>query len=155
MLSRLLSLLRALAVSIQPLVMLLTRVIVGWIFMLDGWRKLHNLDKVTEYFASLGIPAAGLNALFISTLQLVGGICLIAGLGTRIFAALLSCAMFVALLTGDRADVVGAFGNGEKDLLDIASFTLLLFCLWLVAFGPGAISIDRWLANRKLAGASK
>jgi uncharacterized membrane protein YphA (DoxX/SURF4 family) len=26
------------------------------VFVLSGWRKLHNLDQVIEYFGSLGIP---------------------------------------------------------------------------------------------------
>ena len=38
----------------------------------------------------------GANATFIATLELVGGICLMLGLGTRIFALLLSGSMTVA-----------------------------------------------------------
>ena len=30
--------------------------------MLNGWGKLHNLPRVTEFFASLGIPLPGVNA---------------------------------------------------------------------------------------------
>ena len=35
---------------------LIARLTVGYVFMLTGWGKLQNLDRVTEYFTSLGIP---------------------------------------------------------------------------------------------------
>ncbi|HVN76556.1 MAG TPA: DoxX family protein, partial [Thermoanaerobaculaceae bacterium] len=69
---------------------LATRVVVGFTFMHTGWGKLHNLSRTAEFFASLGIPFPAANAGLVSTLELVGGVLLIAGLGTRAFAAALS-----------------------------------------------------------------
>ena len=91
------------------------------------------------------------NAAFISTLELVGGICLMLGLGTRLFAALLSCTMVVAILTADWKDFTAAFSSSDKGLLDVTPVPFLLFLLWLVAFGAGKISVDRWLEHRKQA----
>jgi putative oxidoreductase len=154
MLPRLMSLLRSLAIALQPVAALLTRLVIGWTFIGTGLGKWKNFDHTVEFFRGIGIPAPSANAAFIATLELVGGICLILGLGTRAFAALLSCTMVVAIMTADWNDFKGAFGGGQKDLLDVTPVPFLMFLLWLVAFGAGAISVDRWLANRKASGAS-
>jgi putative oxidoreductase len=123
---------------------LLTRLVVGWAFHVTGHGKLENLDRTTQFFASLNIPFPHFNAILVSTLEFVGGICLFVGLGTRIFAALLSFSMIVALLTSDGGEWLQKF---PADLTDVTSFTFLLFLIWLVLYGPGPISIDKLLSK--------
>jgi len=123
---------------------LLTRLVVGWGFHVTGHGKLSDLNKVTGFFTDLGIPFPGANAVFIASLEFVGGLCLILGLGTRIFAALLSCTMVVALMTADKPTFIQKF---PADLTDVTSFTYLLFLIWLVLFGPGPVSLDRFLSK--------
>jgi putative oxidoreductase len=129
---------------------LLTRLVVGFGFHATGHGKLQNLGKVTGFFTDLGIPFPAANATFIAYLEFIGGICLIIGLGTRLFAALLSCTMIVALLTADRQAFVEKF---PTDVSDVTSFTFLVFLVWLVLYGPGPISIDwflsKWLGLNK------
>ena len=86
------------ASSLAFLAPLLTRLILGFAFYQTGSGKWSDLDKPTAFFSDLGIPFPRANATFIATLELVGGICLMLGLGTRIFALLLSGSMAVALL---------------------------------------------------------
>ena len=135
---------------------LLTRLVVGWGFHVTGHGKLQDLGKVTGFFSSLGIPFPGANAAFIASLEFFGGLLLILGLGTRIFAFLLSCSMVVALLTADRPDFIQKF---PPDPTDVASFMYLLFLIWLVLYGPGPISIDyflsKWLGLNGKTGESK
>ena len=122
---------------------LATRVVVGFTFMHTGWGKLHNLPRTVEFFSSLGIPFPTANAAFVSALELVGGVLLIAGLGTRVFAALLSGSMVVALLTADRQAFLTSWSaSSDTTPTDVASFTMLLFLLWLVVSGPGKASLD-------------
>ena len=138
------------------LVPLVTRLVVGMGLREDGLGKLHHLDKVTSFFTDLGIPFPGANAAFVAGLEFIGGLCLVFGLGTRIFAALLSCTMLVAVLTADRPAFIEKFPG---DLTDIASFTYLLSLIWLVFYGPGPISIDyflsKWLGLNGKTGESK
>jgi putative oxidoreductase len=123
---------------------LLTRVVIGVGLHYTGYGKLMNLDKTTAFFTDLGIPMPGFNAVFVSGLEFVGGLCILLGLGTRIFSALLSCSMIVALLTADR----GTFAEKwPADLTDVASFVYLLFLIWLVLFGPGPVSLDYFLSK--------
>ena len=125
---------------------LLTRLLVGITFFYTGQGKLQNLERTTAFFADLGIPFASANALFISSLELVGGICLMLGLGTRIFSLLLSSTMIVALLTADKMNFLGKF---PAELTDVSPVVLLVFLIWLTLFGPGRASLD-WLLVRGL-----
>jgi putative oxidoreductase len=134
---------------LQPVAPLLTRIFLGQAFVQTGLGKWSDLGKVTSFFDQLGIPAPRANATFIATLELVGGACLVLGLGTRAFALLLSMSMCVALMTADREDFAGALAlNPAKGMLDVTPAAYLLFLLWLVAFGAGSISLDHVITRR-------
>jgi len=140
----------AIAASLAFLPPLLTRLVIGQAFHLTGHGKLTNFDRTVDFFASLGIPFPHANAAFISALEFVGGLCLMLGLGTRIFAGLLSCSMIVALMTADKADFVSKFWSA---ITDVTSFVYLLFLIWLVVYGPGPVSLDaligKWYRARR------
>src|SRR5579871_862382 len=128
---------------------LLTRLLVGVTFFYTGRGKLVNLDRTAAFFTDLGIPFPWANAAFISSLEFFGGICLVLGLGTRVFAALLSSTMVVALLTADKDNLIAKF---PAELADVSPVVLLLFLVWLVLYGAGPVSLDRVLGrvlNRK------
>ena len=125
---------------------LVVRLVIGVAFLVTGWGKLHNLDKVTEYFASLHIPLPGAQAAFVSTVELVGGAMLVLGLGTRIAALLLIGVMTVATLTAKLPEA--------ESLIDLAStieLTYLATFVWLVLAGGGRASLDHAIARRDQA----
>ena len=124
---------------------LLTRLLMGVAFHLTGHGKLQNFDRTVSFFDDSGIPWPRANAAFIASLEFVGGLCLILGLGTRIFALLLSASMVVALLTADRENFVKNFPSG---LTDVVPVVYGLFLLWLVLYGPGPVSIDHWIRKK-------
>ena len=128
--------------SLQSPFLLFVRLYWGWQFMVDGWGKLHNLPKVIEYFGSLGLPAPGPTAYFVSILELVGGLLLALGLGSRLIAFLLTCNMTVAYITGDRVALLSIFSDPDK-FSAAAPFTYLMASLIVVIFGPGRFSLDR------------
>src|SRR5271156_2884410 len=96
LLTRLYTLLIAAASHLQSPFLLLVRLYWGFQMMQTGWGKLHNLAKVTGFFTSLGIPLPSVNAPFIAGLELVGGILIMLGLGSRLLALLLAADMLVA-----------------------------------------------------------
>jgi len=59
--------LRGLATRLSWFPPALTRLTLGVVFMGTGWGKLHSLDKVTEFFAQLHIPAPFFNAALVAT----------------------------------------------------------------------------------------
>jgi putative oxidoreductase len=127
--------------SLQPFLVRFVRLYWGWQFVVDGWGKLHNLPKVIEYFGSLGLPAPGPTAYFVSILELVGGVLLALGLGGRLIALLLTVNMTVAYITGDREALLSIFSDPDK-FSAAAPFTYLMASLVILIFGPGRFSLD-------------
>jgi putative oxidoreductase len=136
------------AAALAFLAPLVTRVVVGWAFYLTGSGKWAHFDNTVTFFTELGIPFPQANAAFVATLELVGGICLVLGLLTRLFATGLASTMAVALMTADKERFLESW-NTASDFspTDISSFVFLLFFLWLALYGPGVVSLDALLAR--------
>jgi putative oxidoreductase len=137
----LLGLLERAAAPLQSPLLLAVRLYWGFQFAQTGWGKLHNLERVTAFFAGLGIPAPGINAPFIGTLEFVGGILLAVGLGSRAIALLLTGNMLVAYLTAHREALLAVFSNPGK-FLGAAPYTFLFASLLVLVFGPGKLAVD-------------
>lgn len=135
------------ASSVESPFLLVVRLYWGWQIAQTGWGKLGGLGKVTDYFASLGIPAPALNAYFISLLEFTGGILLAIGLGSRLIAFLLACDMAVAYWLGDHDAVLSFFSNPDK-FAAAAPFVFLMASVIVLIFGPGKLSIDTLIAKR-------
>jgi putative oxidoreductase len=148
LLERLYQRLVRLASYLQSPFLLFVRLYWGFQMMQDGWAKLHNLAKVTDYFTSLGIPLPGVNAPFISGLELVGGILIMLGLESRLFALLLTCAMMVAFATGDRDKLFSIFSDPDT-FQGATPYPFLFAFLIVLIFGPGKISLDALIARRR------
>ena len=139
--------------SLQSSFLLFVRLYWGWQFVVDGWGKLHNLPKVIEYFGSLGLPAPGPTAVFVSILELVGGVLLALGLGSRLIALLLTGNMTVAYITGDREALLSIFSDPDK-FSAAAPFTYLMASLIVLLFGPGMFSLDHLIESMRGHGAA-
>lgn len=133
----------ALAARIVWLPPLLVRALLGLAFFETGRGKWGNLEGTTAFFESLGIPFPGANAVVVATMELVGGLALVAGAFTRFFAAGLAGTMVVALLTAHTADIGAA--QGASGLLDITPVAYLLLLSWLAVHGAGPVAVDRLL----------
>lgn len=134
--------------NLQSPFLLAVRLYWGWQMAQTGWGKLQDLEKVTTFFASLGIPAPALNAYFVSTLEFAGGILLLAGLGSRLIALPLAIDMVVAYITADREALLSVFSDPDK-FYAAAPYTFLIASLLIFIFGPGKFSIDAFVAARR------
>jgi putative oxidoreductase len=146
-LTRLYGLLVTAASSLQSPFLLLVRLYWGFQMMQTGWGKLHSLAKVTDYFTSLGVPLPAVTTPCIVTLEFVGGILIMLGLGSRLFALLLTCDMLVAYIAGDRAALFSIISDPDK-FYAAAPYTFLVAFLIVLIFGPGRLSLDALLTNR-------
>ncbi len=143
------------AAALAFLAPLVTRIVVGWAFYLTGSGKWRHFENTVTFFTELGIPFPQANAAFVATLELVGGVCLILGILTRLFATGLLSTMAVALMTADKPRFLESWSTAsEISPTDISSFVFLLFFLWLALHGPGPVSLDyflsRWLGIPKV-----
>ncbi|MDG5788630.1 DoxX family protein [Evansella sp. AB-P1] len=76
----------------------LVRVVVGLIFFIHGFIKVQGgIEILAQWFESIGIP--GFLAYAVTAIELIGGMAMILGVGTRIISALFAIVMIVAIVT--------------------------------------------------------
>jgi len=131
---------RGIARRLEWLAPLFARVVTGWVFLGTGWGKLTHLPLVTENFANWGIPAPAVMAPFVSGVEFVGGIFLLAGFLTRISAGALGVVMIVAVKAAQWDSV-----ESLQDLLGLEEILYLALFVWLAVAGAGRVSVDRLL----------
>ncbi|WP_282060639.1 DoxX family protein [Bacillus pumilus] len=130
----------------QEIGTLFVRVILGIIFFLHGLQAYQEgLGGTATFFGQIGVPE--FMAYIVKTIELVGGIALILGLGTRIFAALFVPIMAVAIITvGFSRGFVGGY---EFEL------SLLVMALYLTLSGSKLLSIDGILKHQQQSNEAK
>jgi putative oxidoreductase len=133
--------------TLQSPFLLIVRLYWGWQLSQNGWGKLHNLPHVTEFFTSLGLPAPGATAIFVSSVEFVGGMLLAVGLLSRIAALAIVIDMFTAYITADREAFLSFFSDPGKFYV-ADPFTFLFVGLLILIFGPGKLSLDTLLERR-------
>ena len=117
----------------------IVRLSMGLVFAAHGYLKFRGgLAGVAGFFATLGIPAPGLMAPVIATLELGGGVLLILGVATRWIGLLLALQMVVTAFWV----LLPSKGWNANEL----DRSLLAAGLLLFLAGPGRAAIDRvWL----------
>ena len=119
----------------------------GWQFAQTGWGKMHNIAKITGFFASLNIPFPEFSAHFISGLEFFGGLLLILGIASRLTGFLLAANMLVAYWTADHDALVSVFSDPGKFYV-ADPYTFLFASLMVLIFGAGALSADRLIVRK-------
>jgi putative oxidoreductase len=112
-----------------------------------GLGKLAHLDKIADYFASLGIPLPTLNACMAGATETFGSLLLMVGLISRLTAIPVTLVMVVAYLTAEQDAVVGFFTDPDK-FIKADPFPFLMSALIVLIFGPGKFSIDALIKTK-------
>src|SRR5713101_378785 len=129
---------------LQAPFLLAVRLYWGWQLVQSGWGKLHNLPKVTDFFTSLNLPMPAQMAVFISCVEIFGGIFLALGLLSRLTALGLTVNMIMAYVTADREALLSVFSDPDK-FSAAAPYTFLTASLIVLVFGPGKFALDTLL----------
>jgi putative oxidoreductase len=140
------ALLSRLSSKLQSPFLLAVRLYWGWQFAQSGWGKLHRLDGVTEFFASLNIPFPHANAVLVSNLEFFGGILLILGLVSRLTGLVMAGNMLVAYITADR-EALGSILSDPGKFYAADPYTFLFASILMLIFGAGLFSLDAILAR--------
>ena len=121
------------------------RLAVATIFIRHGAQKLfvYGFAGVTGAFTQMGVPVPGVMGPFIGLLEFFGGIALLIGFLTRLFALGFVFDMLVAILL---VQLKRGFSGYELEFLLLGSSLALVFA------GAGGFSVDALLARRNAKG---
>ncbi len=123
----------------------LLRIMIGLVFLANGVTKFQGgIENTASWFESIGIP--GFMAYVVALIELVGGIALILGLGTKIAAVLMGIIMLGAIFT---AKLSLGFLNGY-----VYDLVLLVISIHLVLNGSKLYSLDQLLFKGRKDGSS-
>ena len=132
--------------KLQSPFLLIIRLYWGWQFFLTGRGKLMNLERTTNFFASLHSPMPRLNAVLAGSTECVGGLLLLLGLGSRIVTVPLIFTMIIAYVTAESDALHHVFSKPD-DFVSAAPFQFMLTAIIVLIFGPGIFSLDAFLAR--------
>ena len=134
---------------LQSPLLLAIRLYWGWQFAQDGWGKLTHLDKVTEFFTSLNLPAPHMTALMVALIEFGGGLLFAFGIASRLTSLVLFVNMTVAYLSvpDDRVNFSHIFSKPE-DFYGASPYTYWFAALLILILGPGLFAIDTLLRRR-------
>jgi putative oxidoreductase len=143
-----------------PTATVLLRLMAGGVFLWEGLLKFVFANQGVGRFTKLGFPAPELTAHFVGTLEIVGGMLLIAGLLTRVIAVPFIIEMIVAMLSTKISMYLGTSPLPLPPvppqiglwavLHEIRSeYAQLMVVLFLLSAGPGRWSLDALLARRE------
>lgn len=118
----------------------------GYQFMQDGWGKLTHLEKVTDFFTSLNLPAPHMTALMVALVELCGGFLFTFGIASRLTSLVLFVNMTMAYLSvpDDRVNFSHIFSKPE-DFYGAGPFTYWFAALLILILGPGRFAVDTLL----------
>ena len=118
--------------ALTPYAAFFMRLAVGGVFLIHGIAKFRwGIGGVAGFLSSQHIPFATIFALLLIVIETVGAICVLLGILTRAWAALMAIEMVVAIL----AVKLAGHQNFELEAL------LLAGAVTLVALGDGPLSI--------------
>lgn len=108
------------------------RLVFGILFLIHGIAKFQQMAGTEQFFAKLGLPHIAVS--LIALVEIIGGISLIIGFGSRILAFILAVDMIVAIFIVKLG--MGFVGGYEFELALVAGLVSLVFS------GPGAFALN-------------
>jgi putative oxidoreductase len=135
-------------VRLNDLVTTLFRIVLGLLFAIHGASSLFGVFGGSRGSGE-AIAVGTWPGWWAALIQFVGGLLVIAGLGTRVVAIICSGSMAYAYFVVHQPDALLPLNNGgELSALFCWSFLLI------AALGPGKWSVDSILAQRRTATAT-
>jgi putative oxidoreductase len=131
--------------TVRNILILLARLGLGVIFVAHGWQKFvtNGIAATQQGFATMGAPAPEVSAVAAATIEFAGGIGLIIGMATPVWATLLFATMAGAYLIAHTGHGLFVAKGGFELVLALAAPMLLL-----IVTGPGRFSVDGLLGAR-------
>lgn len=118
------------------------RILLALIFMWSGVDKIVHHSGALGYVASAGLPFPDILLALSIILELGGGLALVLGWKARRAAALIF--LYLIPVTAIFHNPIGAGAHAQEQLIHMMkNLSIMGGMLMLVAFGPGAWSLER------------
>lgn len=125
----------------QDFLLLVGRVLLGWIFVTYGWTHLMDLAGFAKTFPSRGLPEW--LAYIASPVEFVGGILLIVGLATRYTVVVLLLFMLFATFSSHAYWSVPAAQKGNQMAHFWKNISMIGGLIALFVTGAGKYALDQ------------
>lgn len=125
--------------ALKDVALLISRVALGIVLLAHGLQKLNEftLEGTTAAFGQMGVPAAGVAAVVVTLVEIIGGAALVLGLLTPVVALVNVITLTGALVIVHAENGVFVQDNGFELVLALAAGLLVV-----AALGAGRFSID-------------
>jgi putative oxidoreductase len=137
-----------LAARSSDAILLVARILIGWLFLTNGWAKILNMQGFVGYLTNLRVPNPGFWAWPAMAAELVLGLALILGIATRYASLLTFVYVIITIALAHRyweypaAQQVAQYNNFCKNLAIMGG------ALALYLTGAGRFSLDSWMRKR-------
>jgi putative oxidoreductase len=128
--------------KLQDPLALAGRLLMALLFLPAGIGKLTGFAGTVGYISSVGLPMPQLGAVVALVVEIVGGVALIAGYGTRLAAIVLAAFTLVASFFFHAYWAVPADQQLIPQLLFYKNIAVVGGLLTIAAWGAGAWSVD-------------
>ena len=137
-----------LAASTSDIILLVGRILIGWIFVRSGYGKISDIPAYAATFPARGLPT--FLAYIAVPAEFFGGLALMFGFATRYAAMVMVVFMLVATFSSHRYwDFADAAARRAQDSNFYKNMAILGGIFFLFACGAGRLSVDAWLRKRR------
>jgi putative oxidoreductase len=118
------------------------RLLLAALFLPAGLSKLTGFSGTVGYISSIGLPLPQIAAAVALVIEIVGGLALVAGFGTRVAALVLAGFTIVASVFFHNFWAVPAEAQMVQQLMFFKNVAVVGGLLTLAAWGAGGWSVD-------------
>jgi len=127
--------------------LLVGRVLIGWIFIRYGWEQIVDIPRFADVsFEKRGVP--GFLAYIAAPVDLLGGVALVLGLGTRYVAPIMVGFTIVATAISHRYWEAPAAQLRTQEQHFWRNFALMGGLIILFVHGAGRLALDCMFARK-------
>ena len=129
----------------QEFLLLVGRVLLGWIFVESGWRKLMGMDAFIASLVNRRVPYPTVLGWIGAPLEFLGGLALVLGAITRCATLAIIIFTIVATLIGHRYwELTDAAARRMQYSHFAKNLTIIGGLILLLVTGGGRFSVDGW-----------
>ena len=137
-----------LAAGTSDIILLVGRILIGWIFVRSGYGKIFDIPSYASTFPPRGLPS--FLAYIAVPAEFFGGLALMFGFATRYAVLVMVVFMLVATFSSHRYwDFADATARRAQDSNFYKNMAILGGIFSLFACGAGRLSIDAWLRKQR------